>query len=95
MTIGRFRRGFNCDGFWDDTLGTIDVNRPWSAGTAERRRAWLAHQHTGNADVLGGEWQKGELACPLQGNVQRPLVGCTCAGLAARLNLAAFGEEAP
>ena len=62
----------------------------WSTRTAKWRRAWLAQQHTGNPDVLGGKRQQSELSCPLEGNVQRALVGGAGAGFAAWLNLAAL-----
>jgi hypothetical protein len=91
-SIGSFDNaiGYGGNSFGDDTVGAIDVNRSWSTGSAERRRAGLAHQHTGNANVLGGERQKRELSRPLEGNIQRALVGCAGARLATWLNLAAL-----
>jgi hypothetical protein len=91
-SIGSFDNaiGYGGNSFGDDTVGAIDVNRSWSTGSAERRRAGLAHQHTGNPNVLGGERQKRELSRPLEGNIQRALVGCAGARLATWLNLAAL-----
>src|SRR5207302_1272783 len=69
-------------------------NWAWPARTAEWRRARLAHQNAGDANVLGGKRQHGQLAGTFEGNVERPLMGGAGAGLTAWLDLAALGQKA-
>ena len=76
-------------------FGRFGFDRPWTARTAEGRRAGLTNKHPSDADVLGGERQHRQLACSLEGDVQRSLVSGACARFAPRFNFAAFGQEPP
>jgi len=95
----RARRGWGCSltvrcDFGHGGFGRA-VELGWSrSGAAEGWRAWLADQHTCYADVLGSERQQRKLASALECDVQRSLVRGACAGLAAGLDLAAFGQKA-
>ena len=71
------------------------LQRARSTRTTPRRRARLTQEHAGDTDVLGGKREQRELAGAFEGHIQRALMGGTGAGLAARLNLGAVGQETP
>ena len=91
--LGRRRRGSLSRSFrgWCRTV-CLGALGPAATRTA-RGAARLADQHAGDADVLGSEGQQRQLARPLERDIQRTLMRCACARLAARLDLAPVRQE--